>query len=691
MGITKGETMRIGIDLGTTYSLVARINEKTRAPEIIRTVKGDLMTPSIIAFTPKGILFGNDAKEHQALGSEGAVSSFKREMGNNGYCFEWGGRGYSAEELSSMLLGHMIKDAEKVSGNQIDSAVITVPAYFDEFQRTATMRAGEKCGIKVLKIINEPTAASIFYGLTNTDKRKIFTYDLGGGTFDATIVEVSPDGVDVIGTIGNHMLGGKNWDEIIRGFISEKFTEEFGEDPLDDPEYFNELVVQSENYKKMLSTMRSVTIPVNYRGMSGKYTLSREEFEERTIHLVNATASLCNDLLDELGLKWSDIDDVLLVGGSTRMPAVVDFILNSSGKKPLTHADTDTAVAMGAAMCAEMVQVRPSGSLPEGSSKKALSMRVSDVTAHSLGALTVDKDYTEYYNEIMIQRNSKIPSAVRKKFEILSDGTKKIEIYTLQGESRHPLNCNVLAKVSVTDFRNNRKGAVVDVEYTYDENGVVKVNAYQDDGLLTVVSEPVPDDISWMGKRPEKPKPVIIDKRIVLAVDLSYSMKGAPLDNAKKAMDSFVNKLPNAFFGIIEVSDKSRITQKITKDHASVRNGIKSLEIGSVGIGNDTDPFDLAISMFDRTDDDNKTHDILVVLTDGVWSYQDSAIRRSQKCTDNGIITIAIGFGGADEKFLKEISSEGEDALLTSMESLDSAFGTIASAINEGKIGGIRR
>ena len=450
--------MKVGIDLGTTYSAVARYDKKNNKPVIIANTFGKEITPSVICFLDDGdILVGEDAKDMQSNGTGVNAAAFKRNMGDGSIAVSFNGKDYTSEDLSTILLKHLIKDAENATGEKVEEAVITVPAYFNDFQRTATIRSGEACGIKVQKIINEPTAAAISYGYKHSADKTIMVYDLGGGTFDVTIVRIVKGNIEVIGTDGNHILGGKDWDAAIVKFVCDQFIDEYDVDPRDDLPTKNELIVAAEGYKKTLSIAETVTIPINYEGYSAKYTLTRDEFESMTEHLLIATKEVCQNLMGDLGLAWTDIDEILLVGGSTRMPAVSRFLRDMTGREVVAHSDTDLAVAKGAAIVGELYSSNATG---------LRAMQVSDVTAHSLGVLSVSQDGSKFVNEIMIKKNSKVPSTVRKPFRLNKGNmTQKIEVYTLQGESRIPLDCNVLAKVVISGFYNSGQGVEVSIEY----------------------------------------------------------------------------------------------------------------------------------------------------------------------------------------------------------------------------------
>ncbi len=672
--------MKVGIDLGTTYSAVARYDKKANKPIMINNSFGKEITPSVICFLDDGdILVGEDAKDMQSNGTGVNAAAFKRNMGDGSTVVSFNGKDYTAEDLSAMLLKHLIEDAEKATGEKIDEAVITVPAYFEDAQRTATKRAGESCGIKVPKIINEPTAAAISYGYKHSTDKTLLVYDLGGGTFDVTIVRITKGNIEVIGTHGNHILGGKDWDAAIVKYVCDKFYNEFDVDPRDDLATKNELIVAAEGHKKTLSIAESVTIPVNYEGCSEKYTLTRDEFESMTEHLMNATKDVMEELIDQIGMEWTDIDEILLVGGSTRMPGVAKFLKNFTGREVVTHSDTDLAVAKGAAITAELYSSNATG--------MRATMQVSDVTAHSLGALSVSQDGKKYVNEIMIKKNSKVPSTVRKQFSIKPGNmTDKIEVYTLQGESRVPLDCNVLAKVVITGFYNDGRGIIVDIEYNYDENGIVNIKAFQGEDALDVKSEPVPEDIRWMGGDPhDRPSEDKVAKNIAICVDLSRSMDGEPIEAAKDSIRRFVRTLADdkTKFALIGFGDKVKVVAELTNDEDVIINSIEDLKVKMLGRGTDASPLDTARA----TIGSSPGVGIIVALTDGIWGKRDKAVEQAAACRSAGIAIIAIGLGEADTSFLRQIATVDDGALFTTIDKLGDTFGTIATAISSGAMG----
>ncbi len=671
--------MKVGIDLGTTYSAVARYDTKSNKPVILPNTFCKEITPSVICFLNDGdILVGEDAKDMQSNGAGVNAAAFKRNMGDGSIAVSFGGKDYTSEDLSAMLLKHLIQDAENATGEKVDEAVITVPAYFNDFQRTATIRAGESCGVKVRKIINEPTAAAISYGYKHSNDKTIMVYDLGGGTFDVTIVRINKGNIEVVGTDGNHILGGKDWDAAIVKYVCDRFIDEYDVDPRDDLPTKNELIVAAEGYKKTLSIAESVTIPINYEGYSSKYTLSRDEFESMTEYLLIATKEVCAKLMEDLSLGWTDIDEILLVGGSTRMPAVSRFLRDMTGREVVAHSDTDLAVAKGAAIVAELYSSDSTG---------LRAMIVTDVTAHSLGVLSVSPDGSKFVNEIMLKKNSQVPCSARRSFAIKKGNmTDKIEVYTLQGESRMPLDCNVLAKVVITGFYNTGQGLDIDIEYNYDQNGVVNVNAYLGNEPLTVEARTIDEDVRWMGGSPKNRRTEdSVQKNIAICVDLSRSMEGEPIEMAKSSIRDFVNTLQDdkTNFALIGFGDKIKIVQELSNDPGAVLGSIDELIVKMVGRGTDASPLDTARGMLAA----KPGVGIIVVLTDGIWGKRDRAVEQAIGCRNDNIAIIAVGLGEADTSFLRQIATVDDGALFTTIDRMGETFGTIATAISTGSMG----
>lgn len=673
----------VGIDLGTTFSVVAYIN-KDGKPETIRNEYGNAINPSVVYLGPDGPLVGEEAKEKQSLGEEAIASFFKRSMGDPHFELVFFGKSFSPVDLSALVINKLKQIAEKKLGDQVTHAVITVPAYFNNMQREATIKAGQLAGLHVLSIISEPTAAALAFGMRPTQgEQKILVYDLGGGTFDISIVQISPTEQKVLGTGGDHNLGGKDWDDRIVNFLASRFEDEFGMELVGDD--FNTLLVKAENIKRSLSSRTSVEAHVSAGGHTGVYTITREQFESITSDLMDRTQRLTEQTLEEVNLTWSQLDQVLLVGGSTRMPMVRNYVERMSGKPPLSTVNPDEAVALGAAIQAAMDME----SLNPAQPKLALAGRKKsiDVMSHSLGMIAINEDGSKYVNSIIIQKNQPIPSTETRPYilRVSQRHENKLEVYMTQGESINPVDCAYLGKYVFSDLPFlSDKTAILDISYAYDKNGVVNVSAIERSThqQLKINIEPLPEDVPHrftLSPGKEISREYLT---IYLAFDLSGSMSGDPLKEAQKAAHAFIGQcdLSNSSIGLISFSDGIHVDTPASQNAKEISKAIDGLRIGRTGFGNATHPFDTIYGLLNSV----KGVRYGIVLADGVWENQPRAITQAKKCHASGIEIIGIGFGGADRDFLRQISSCDENSIYTSMGALAETFSTIAQELTDG-------
>src|SRR6266446_204835 len=318
----------IGIDLGTTFCAVAHIDAYGK-PQIIPNSENERITPSVILFDSENVVVGTVARNNAVAEPEKIVDFVKREIGKPKEQFhrKFDGKIYSAEELSALIVKKLKADAEKYLKEPVTDAVITVPAYFNDAERTATITAGQLAGFNVLQIINEPTAAAVAYGLDKLEEdQTVFVFDLGGGTFDVTIMRIEGQGIQMLATNGDHRLGGKDWDDVIVNHVAEEFDRAHGENPLLDLQSYQDLQSRALAAKIQLSSRPRTAIVHSHNGKSVKVELTREEFEQKTRHLVEKCKTICEMVLQEARMEWKDIDKVLLVGGMTRMPMVRDMV-----------------------------------------------------------------------------------------------------------------------------------------------------------------------------------------------------------------------------------------------------------------------------------------------------------------------------------------------------------------------------
>lgn len=678
----------IGIDLGTTFSSVSVIDEYGR-PIIVNNILEKPLTPSVIYFENNdNIVVGFEAKEMQASGEKNIASFFKRNMGNANFQLSFHGKNYSATDLSGLLIKKLKEDAEKVLKKTIKKAVITVPAYFNDLQKKATIKAAEIAGLEVLRIINEPTAAAIAFGINQIENQTILVYDLGGGTFDVTVLKIMNSAIQVIATGGDHELGGKNWDDRLIGYIANQFIEEFGVDPLADSISFNDLLVKAEITKKHLSSSQSAKLSIVVDKIKSSYEISRTKFEEITQDLLQKTKLKAEEVLREANLSWNELDGVLLVGGSTRMPMITKWVELMSGKLPLKGINVDEAVCLGAAVQAniELNKNNLSKTFSLGSKIKT----IEDVISHSLGLIAENCDRSKYINTIIIPKNKRIPTSEMRPYQIKTGRKIKneLEIYVTQGESELIGECKVIGKYIFSNIDFVQNGiSIIDIEYKYNENGIVQIGAIQrETGKKLIMTEvDLPKDMSWIDREPVKEEFVIPHLSVVIAVDLSGSMSGGPLIEAQKAATEFIEKLDlsNTSVALMPFADRVIVNQELTQNANKLLSGIKNwselMEKGTVGYGNSTHPFNDALRLLKDHEDPR----FVIVLADGVWSYQELAIKSAKLCADDCIEIIAIGFGGADETFLKAIATSDENALFTNLEGLVTSFSKIAQVLTE--------
>ena len=705
-------SVSVGIDLGTTFSSVAYVNPKTNKPEIIPNKDGEQITPSIIYFSGDKLIFDSEAEQAFKDGISTCAATFKRCMGDDEPYFHYDGKAYKSCELSAMLLKHLREVAEDELGEPLQDAVITVPAYFYSREREDTLKAAELAGLKVKKIIDEPNAAVLAYGIEHwRENANILVYDLGGGTFDVTLTHMDKSGeLKSIVTRGDKFLGGRDWDSRLRGIIIDKLQEET-DTTIEDEQDILAIRGVSETVKKKLSKLdsASVKLPISGYGYA-EVVVTKKEFEDATADLVERTGELCKEVLDEAGIKWMNVTDILLVGGSTRMPQISAYLAKLYGKKPTTHVNPDEAVALGAAIQAtknsssyvSLSVVETDGKKKTDRQSTGLGKYASvmpkrtigdlglislrETTAHAMGMIAVSEDGTKYINDVIIPANHPRPVKAAKgfRFQVSRRKSSEMEIFVIQGEKENPLDNQIPFRyvVSGMDYNSQERGkSIIKVQYSYDDNGVIHVEARQDDNekSLPIRREPVPADMSKYGKPIDIEQTTSPALNVVMAIDVSGSMSGAPMDDAKRAMCDFVCNLEseNTYFGVVAVSDSSQIVCNLTNDCEECINKINSIYCGQSGYGNSAHPFKTINDMLSNVDG----RLFAVILADGVWSNQQAAVEAAHRCNEVEIETAAIGFGSADERFLQDISSEDANAMFVAQNELSSAFGNIAQSL----------
>lgn len=457
----------IGIDLGTTNSCVAVM--EGGQPTVIVNAEGSRTTPSVVAFTKNGErLVGDTAKRQAVTNPDRTISSIKREMGRN-YTVNIDHKKYTPQEISSMILQKLKKDAEAYLGEPVTDAVITVPAYFDDAQRKATKDAGRIAGLNVHRIINEPTAAALAYGLDNAIPQKILVYDLGGGTFDVSVIEISEGMIEVLATAGNNRLGGDDYDKRICDYLLREFQQQEGVNLAKDPVALKRVKEESEKAKIALSsaTVTNINLPYISANRNGPVhmdiTLTRAKFEELTQDLTESTAGPVQTALADAGLRPADLSKVLLVGGSTRIPAVQEKVRHLLGQEPSKNLNPDECVALGAAI--------QGGKLAGDSSLNEILLM--DVTPLTLSIETVGGVSTP-----LIQRNTTIPTRYSQVFTTAQNFQTSVVIKVLQGERQFAKDNKLLGKFTLRGIRRAMAGVPqIEVTFDIDANGIVNVSA----------------------------------------------------------------------------------------------------------------------------------------------------------------------------------------------------------------------
>ena len=456
----------IGIDLGTTNSAVAVM--EGGEPTIIANVEGNRTTPSVVAFTKNGErLVGETAKRQAITNAARTITSIKREMGTD-YKVKIDDKEYSPEEISAMILQKMKSDVESYLGETVSEAVITVPAYFTDSQRQATKDAGKIAGLDVKRIINEPTAAALAYGMDkDTEQHKIMVFDLGGGTFDVSILEIGDGVFEVLSTRGNNRLGGDDFDEVLMNYMISEFKKENGIDLSKDVTAMQRLKDAAEKAKKELSTTMTTNVNLPFiTAVDGapvhlNMDIKRAKFEELASDLIDKTLVPVREALNDAGLTASEIDKVLLVGGSTRIPAVQEAVKKLIGKEPQKDINPDECVAIGAAI---------QGGVLTGEVKDLLLL---DVTPLSLGIETMGGVMTR-----LIERNTTIPAKKSQIFSTAADGQTAVDIHVLQGEREFAHDNTTLGRFQLTGIPAAPRGVPqIEVTFDIDANGIVNVHA----------------------------------------------------------------------------------------------------------------------------------------------------------------------------------------------------------------------
>jgi len=435
----------VGIDLGTTFSVVARLDE-TGQPVTLVNAEGDRLTPSVVLFDEEDVIVGKEALKALATEAQRVAECAKRDIGQRVFHKAIEGKQYPPEVIEAWVLNKVRSDAAAQIG-PFRKVVITVPAYFDEVRRKATQDAGYMAGCDVLDIINEPTAAAVAFGFqrgmlnasgASGTPQRILVYDLGGGTFDVTVMEIRGSEFVALATDGDVRLGGHDWDQRLVDLAAEAFIRQHGDDPREDPLTASKLWRECEDAKRTLSARNKATVACDRPGAASRVEISRAQFEEATQDLLDRTRFTATQTVKAAGTTWAQIDSVLLVGGSTRMPMVRSMLRQLSGKQPDAAVAADEAVAYGAALHAGLLLAKGQG--------KPARFSIKNVNSHSLGVVGIDPQTKRRRNGILIPRNTTLPVTAKRTFQTQKANQKSILVEIVEGESPSADECNPIGR-----------------------------------------------------------------------------------------------------------------------------------------------------------------------------------------------------------------------------------------------------
>ena len=462
--------MFFGIDLGTTYSVIARVDEKG-IPEVITNREGKRLTPSVLMVKPEhGFVVGEVAKDSSIINGKNTISSAKDYMGTVKK-FTTDEVVLTPEEVSGLILKKLCSDAEQYCGCTVKDVVLTIPAYFTDAQRKATLDSAHIAGIEVTKMINEPTAAALYYAYTKkVDGALVLIYDLGGGTFDATIALIENKSITVKSTSGIRKIGGRFFDQLIVDYVSEYLLEKYDLDLYDEENIddFQELYIKAENCKTKLSTVTEASIAIKIGKVKDNIIITRTIFERLIEKFYLRTESSVRIALQDAGLSFNDLDKVLLVGGSSRIPFIMRKLRELTGLEPNVEVNPDEAVAMGAAIFAY---------LESGFVLPTQIENITDVCSHSLGIVTVDATTKKRVNSIIIERNTVIPAHNKKEFKTAVNNMRSIHLEVTEGEDEDIEYVNIIAEFDIELPPDLQKFTPVNVEMVLDENQVLHIFA----------------------------------------------------------------------------------------------------------------------------------------------------------------------------------------------------------------------
>ncbi|MCB9664186.1 MAG: Hsp70 family protein [Alphaproteobacteria bacterium] len=650
----------VGIDLGTTFSAIAHVNEHG-VPEVLPNAEGDRITPSVIMFEDADVIVGSYAKQAAQVYPDQVIEFVKRHMGDESYTFSWKGKDYGPEELSHFILAKLKHDAELRLGVPVDRAVITVPAYFNDLQRRATLRAGRMAGLEVLALLNEPTAAAFAYGLQNLGARaKILVFDLGGGTFDVTVVDMADNEINVVATKGDHQLGGKDWDDLIVDHVAEAFVDKHGVDPRSDLVSVSDLRAKAVSAKISLTRRPKVNIFHEFQGHVLRTTLTREEFASLSKHLLDRTEGMTREVLQDARYRVDDIDTVLLAGGSTRMPMVREMLERTFGRPPSADINPDECVALGAALTAALEAARRDGE------QAPVDLRTHDVTSHSLGLAAIRDG--RLANARIIDRNTRVP-AERTREDIITsfDNQTCVDLWLVQGEADDPLQGTVLGHFEFYGIPPRPAGASrLSITYRYNANAIVEVEAMDLESGQTLPYRVASSKVTLRdiaeGRSP---------RQTMLVIDCSGSMYGPAMEAARRAVHRLASDLlGKAHQKVGIVTCPGGVRQMPTSDAERVAKALEGLvAVGSTPLADTLERADATIEPeagVERT---------WVILSDGLLQDADAVGRVAQRLRERGAQVVAVAVGPTPRQEVLRALVSAPDRLFGPTQPIDLGSG----------------
>jgi len=661
----------VGIDLGTTFSGIAHLDESGTA-RMIPDPDGMTTVPSAIYFEDQDgeVMVGQTAKDLAIVEPERVVQFVKREIGytkervrvdDDGvpHPYVFWGRTLSPEQVTSHLLRHLKDQAEEYLQEQVERAVITVPAYFREPERQATLQAAELAGLKVDRLINEPTAAGVAFGLRDGARAQLaLVFDLGGGTFDATLLQGGPEGVDVLATAGDHRLGGKDWDDALIEFLKDRFAEETQLDLDDDPGAISELRDRVERTKRRLSEAKSDRVVVSALGKRAVVEVTREQFESLTENLVERCMALIRNLLERADQDLASVDNIVLAGGSTRMP-MISAALEAAWGRPLEANATnpDECVALGAALVAGASALRKRDTasglkLTDAARQSLTSLTLRDVASHNLGFVTMVGDALK--STVVIPRNTKIPCACsREDLTTGRAGQGSLDVHVVEGDSEDPYLCSQTNSFRCSGIPVDLAEPRLQVTFNYDESGVITVDGKElTSGSILDVERIDPVNLETLLEGTANPMDV------VLALDVSGSMSGGPLNEVKDATHRFLDavNLETNRVGVVGFGSDARIVCALSSDHSKLDRLVDGMSTrGTTNMADGIRSADRLLTAPGRSR-------CIVVMSDGSPNDRSAAVAAANAAKGHGCLLITVATGSARRDFMKSIASSPEYA-----------------------------